>query len=563
MDATAVHLDGNNITHLNNPGFIGRRRIEAVYLNSSSIRSISNVSFEGLVNLKVLYLDSNYLERLEGSEFTGLEQLRELYLQDNWIETIAAETFSALKSLTVLRLDGNRLAAWPAGQLAANPLLTSLWLAGNPWSCACSFLNPFLVVQWKLGSKLADKAALRCVDGPADAPKPMTAVACSSGDDVMTSVPAAIASVDYTPILVAVFLSVLVVVVAYLVIFTFRKHIKAWFRARAGGPDKDARTHAPAADKLFDVFISYAGEDRGLVEDQLAGSLEHGATSYRLCLHQRDFPPSTPLADSVSVAVETSVKTVLVLSRAYILTQWPLVRPAVMAGVRGRGVKVVAVAVEPLEQLDSCPELRQLLDDCPVLRWGEQGFWSKLRYYLPEPVYLTFHRNVTLRGGSGGGSVGGSVGGSGGPNGTINSRSQYEPVAATAAVWTYFVEDSHSSLDTNTTEMSDSSNDSAQPPPPALDHTYYSIDAAHIYHTLDPGGGGTVVPCHHAPGKTGRLYINRNLDLVDHKGGNGLMYLTEQTAPRPPQLFSITPPPSFSVAQGKKMSHKDNSEYVV
>ena len=93
-------------------------------------------------------------------------------------------------------------------------------------------------------------------------------------------------------------------------------------------------------DKLFDVFISYALEDADLVEGNLAATLEHGATSYRLCLHQRDFPPTTPLADTVSVAVETSTRAVIVLSRSYLANQWVNIRPSFMKAIKDNNTKV-------------------------------------------------------------------------------------------------------------------------------------------------------------------------------------------------------------------------------
>ena len=52
MDATSVHLDGNNMSELVNPGFIGRRRITTVFLNNSQIRVVTNYSLEGLTEVR-------------------------------------------------------------------------------------------------------------------------------------------------------------------------------------------------------------------------------------------------------------------------------------------------------------------------------------------------------------------------------------------------------------------------------------------------------------------------------------------------------------------------------
>merc|ERR1711994_988800 len=51
MDATTVYLDGNNMSELVNPGFIGRRRITEVFLNNSQIRVVTNFSLEGLTEV--------------------------------------------------------------------------------------------------------------------------------------------------------------------------------------------------------------------------------------------------------------------------------------------------------------------------------------------------------------------------------------------------------------------------------------------------------------------------------------------------------------------------------
>ena len=57
MDATAVYLDGNNMTELANPGFIGRRRVRAVYLNNSMIVRVTNYSFEGLTEVRYFHTE--------------------------------------------------------------------------------------------------------------------------------------------------------------------------------------------------------------------------------------------------------------------------------------------------------------------------------------------------------------------------------------------------------------------------------------------------------------------------------------------------------------------------
>ena len=42
-------------------------------------------------------------------------------------------------------------------------------------------------------------------------------------------------------------------------------------------------------------------------------------------------------------------------------------------------------------------ELAQYIRTCPTIKWGAAGFLNKLRFFLPEPAFLTFQRNITLR----------------------------------------------------------------------------------------------------------------------------------------------------------------------
>ena len=41
-----------------------------------------------------------------------------------------------------------------------------------------------------------------------------------------------------------------------------------------------------------------------------------------------------------------------------------------------------------LDQLDANPDMKHLLEGSTVVKWGDQGFWNKLRYFLPEPVTM-------------------------------------------------------------------------------------------------------------------------------------------------------------------------------
>jgi hypothetical protein len=464
MDATTVYLDGNNMSQLDNPGFVGRKMIRSLFLNSSRIKKMTNLTLEGLTNVKFLHLEKNLIEELNGQEFLGLTQLEELYLQENKISRIAKETFSKLTSLSLLRLDGNLLTVFPVLELMNNPNLFSVYLSNNMWSCACNYLSQFQSYLEVSARTVMDRSSLTCRE---DTPAGTTSVSvdivsCQDSEATVTQLSAK-GNMNYTPIMVAALLGILLIILTYLVFFTFRHSIKACLCGQNVNTRKDSSSHGT---KLFDIFISYSLDDRHFVEESLAPALEQGEASYRLCLHQRDFPSSTPLSDSVSVAVESSTRTIIILSRSYLHYQWPLVS-SVLITKPGEVVFVQLTEVSSSD-LSPYPELCRLISHSQLVKWGDVECWTRLKYFLPEPVYLTFQRNVTLR------------------SGTLQGSKTYEPISPPPETdaWTYFKEDS---LDTNTTDISESNSEKQRPTSTSyLDHTYYSIDNNHLYHTLDP-----------------------------------------------------------------------------
>ena len=351
MDATEIFLDGNNMTELIGPGFIGRRHVAEVFLNNSKIVTIGPLSLEGLTGTKVLHLEDNQLEELFNRQFSGLVALRQLHLQRNLLSRIAANAFEGLDRLEVLRLEGNQLAS-----LSFNPPHSAaLTLGNNPWSCDCT---QKLSTLKEVLARVEDKMEVAC----ASSSLPVELMECESSPLTQPSSLMPIGqTTDFTPITIGVLLAVFLVIVVYLAAFAYRRRIRGCCPGKA--------VPAPVLEgRLFDVFLTYSLEDRALAEDSLAPALEQGpGPSYRLCLHQRDFPASTPLHDAVTVASESSSRTLLLLSPSFVATQWPLVRGPLLSLPPGR---LLLLQLAPLAPLDLAPhpELRRLLEGGPLLR---------------------------------------------------------------------------------------------------------------------------------------------------------------------------------------------------
>ncbi|XP_053203671.1 toll-like receptor 6 [Panonychus citri] len=144
MDATELHLDGNDIPSLSSHTFIGRKYMKILHLNNSNIYTINNRTFNGLIALEVLNLSHNRLITLHGYEFERLVNLTELYLDHNRISTIANNTFAALTLLQILHIDHNYIVDFEIWNFNLNSHLMTIKMAANPWSCECHYIEPAL-----------------------------------------------------------------------------------------------------------------------------------------------------------------------------------------------------------------------------------------------------------------------------------------------------------------------------------------------------------------------------------------------------------------------------------
>ncbi|KAJ9578344.1 hypothetical protein L9F63_005436, partial [Diploptera punctata] len=415
MDATQLYLDGNDIRAVGSHAFIGRKRLKILFMNASNIEIIHNRTFNGLKELELLHLEDNRIKELKGYEFEGLDSLRELYLQGNKITSIHNATFMPMRELRILRLDHNRIKRFAVWVLSST--LTEIYLAANPWKCDCDFTDKFREWIQTAGESISDGTSLQCVysnnnktdaeDGE-DAGEEVdgddgyyliydntTCIGVNAADNTingnLTSTKTIIqrqAIQDYLPLLIATLCAFLVVIAIILAVFIFRQEMRVWFHSRFGirlfyrsnDVDRDDR------DKLFDAFVSYSSKDEAFVAEELAPILEHGDPPYKLCLHYRDFPMGAFIADTIVQAVESSRRTIMVLSENFIKSEWCRFefKSAHHQVLRDRRRRLIVVLLGEVPQKDLDPDIRLYLKTNTYLQWGDKLFWEKLRFALPD-----------------------------------------------------------------------------------------------------------------------------------------------------------------------------------
>ncbi|XP_037940376.1 toll-like receptor Tollo [Teleopsis dalmanni] len=432
MDTTQLYLDGNDFKVLSSHAFIGRKRLRVLYLNRSCIETIHNRTFNGLLNLEVLQLSHNDLKHLNGDEFQGLNNLQELYLEYNAIVSIDIRTFTRLYNLKILRLDHNFIAEFAIWNFLP-PYIIDIWISENRWTCKCDFITKLRdFIERKPIVK--DKYLLYCssypdnttnnfsqshpekfkiyYDSESQHDRKINYVICngSNSDEMFTNVfynkqfiGNVIFSDDtnatrmilsqsslqyFVPTLVTLLTLCILITIIILFVFIFRQEIRVWFHSRFGVRlfNKLKDTDKNEREKLFDAFVSYSFKDETFIRDVFAPMLEQGDAGYKLCLHHRDFPIGTYTTNTIVQTINTSRRTIMILSENYIKSEWCNFefKSAHQSVFRDRRRRLIVVLLGNVVQRDLDPDLCLYLKTNIFLKWGDKLFWEKLRFALPD-----------------------------------------------------------------------------------------------------------------------------------------------------------------------------------
>ncbi|XP_050546827.1 toll-like receptor 6 [Daktulosphaira vitifoliae] len=385
MDATEVYLDGNLFSHLSSHALLGRKNLRILFANNSGIQSIRNDTFTGLKRLVVLHLENNEITRFDGSEFNTVENLKELYLQYNLISHVNNMTFEPLKSLRVLRLDHNQLYDYDTWILSVNVQLVELHLSENPWSCECEFVQSFRRFMIEPNDRVIDSMAVSCrPEGSRDVLiiSKQNATECRSffGSIVENHIVR-----DVLPTALTVVCLLLALVLVLYLIVIYRDECRAWVYYKCGFRICH-KTLPFEDDRMFDAYVAYSLKDDGFVVQMLAPGLEQGAPRYRVGLHYRDFNVSSFVADTIVEAIESSKRTVLIVSKNFIESEWCRFefKSALHEGLKDKNRRLIVVTLGEIQPRDVDPELRVYIKNAVCVNWGDRMFWEKLKYAMPD-----------------------------------------------------------------------------------------------------------------------------------------------------------------------------------
>ena len=367
--------------------------LQTLMLIGNELTSIDKFLFIKAKNLTYLDLSENRLQAIKDSDLLSFPSLNFLFLENNSLKSING--LQHLNLLIYLNVAGNQLTVVPNWLFSNTGVMTltleTLDLSNNPFHCSCNIL-PFRT--WiladtdtrLLGSLYACASPVK-LEGQS-----ITAIELDCRSKVGF----------YVGIII---LCSLLAFTSLCLLCKYRWHIKyklhLIFRHYRHIPDIDEELEMMEENGIpihYHAYVAYnenSRHDEAWVLDDLQPNLEDGGEQFRLCIKSRDFIPGQPLIETISEKIQQSRKTILVLTRRFVESEWchHEMQMAQMLLFQQERDVFVLVLLENIPERKITLSLRQLLCKKRYLRWpkdrvGQGLFWQRLREELKTQVHI-------------------------------------------------------------------------------------------------------------------------------------------------------------------------------
>lgn len=309
-----------------------------------------------------LNIENNQLRVLPNLKLPQFSCTTAIKAANNSIDSIRIENLS--EKLTFLEVNNNRLTQLDddVKNVLHQQKGIKLLLNGNDWNCDCSF-HKFV----RMHSNRIDYLNITCDDGKLLHTKS-----------------------DWCP-MEKFFVTILILIAFFIgcsiaFYYKYQIEIKVWLYARGLFPALTNDTNYDSS-KIYDAFISYSHHDEDFVFDRLMPELEHGPIPFKICIHTRDWLCGDYILDQISRSVESSRRTIVVLSENFLKSVWCRmeIRAAHRTALAEGQVRLILIIlgdIGHINQMDA--DLKVYLRTNTYLKWGERWFFDKLRYSLPH-----------------------------------------------------------------------------------------------------------------------------------------------------------------------------------
>ncbi|XP_042346730.1 toll-like receptor 21 [Plectropomus leopardus] len=380
-----LKLDGqrpHGIAVLPRHFFRGLHSLKFLYLTNNNINYLAPDAFDDLTGLNFLSLDYCCVgvTKLQPGVFKNLRNLTILTVENMGIQNFSKDVFGNLTRLYKLQLNRNVMQSIEVEALKSLRELHYLDIRNTPLSCTC---ENNLLQNWTVNDPHVHVVYLYNMPCPHDGKQKFYNFATNVcyidlGEYLFLSTAVVIFLFTVTPLL-------------YVKLYWKMKYGYYVFRSWFG--EHWRRIREQEENCKYDAFISYNSSDEQWVIEQLLPNLEGNGSSFKLCLHHRDFEPGRNIVDNIVSAVYSSRKTICVVSRNFLRSEWCSLEIQ-LASYRlfdeHRDV-LLLVFLEPISerQVSSYHRMRKVMLKKTYLQWpgsdctdptqAQEMFWSKLR----------------------------------------------------------------------------------------------------------------------------------------------------------------------------------------
>ncbi|CAL8336050.1 unnamed protein product [Boreogadus saida] len=330
-------------------------------------------------NLKSLSIRASFLTGMSPEHFQAMSNLEVLDLSENALRTLDFLEAN-LTSLRCLIVSQNELTVLNESVFQSLPALTYLDLSDNPLTCDCSNAG-FLL--WALSSEQTQLT--RGYNQPCTYP-------LSEKRTMLLDFDVRSCWMDSNFLC---FISTSSIVL-FTLLASFSYHFLRWqlvyayylFMALL----YDMRERKKNVQHRYDAFISYNVQDEEWVHKEMLPALED-ERGWKLCLHHRDFQPGKPIIENITEAIYSSRKTICVISRPYLESEW-CSREIQMASFRlfdeNKDVLILLFMEDLLDhQLSPYYRMRKMVKKSTYLSWPQAGqntnvFWQNVHRALEK-----------------------------------------------------------------------------------------------------------------------------------------------------------------------------------
>uniref|UniRef100_A0A3Q3H263 TIR domain-containing protein n=1 Tax=Kryptolebias marmoratus TaxID=37003 RepID=A0A3Q3H263_KRYMA len=335
--------------------------------------------------LKTLTLANTDLSELNPELFLSIPNLQSLDLSESNIKSLDFLLQANLNALRYLKLTDNEINVINETVFQFLPSLTYLDLSNNQFSCECSNAG---FVQWIKNNKqtqVVNAHQYECsfpLDRRGTFLLDFDVQSCWNDGSFFYFI-------SSTCLVVLTLLTSFIYhFLRWQLAYTFHLFLAFVY---------DSRRRKKGDPHQFDAFVSYNVHDEDWVYREMLPVLE-GEQGWRLCLHHRDFQPGKPIMENITDAIYGSRKTICVISRHYLQSEW-CSREIQMASFRlfdeQKDVLILLFLEDiPSRHLSPYYRMRKLVKKRTYLSWPQAAqhpgvFWQNVQRALQTGDALT------------------------------------------------------------------------------------------------------------------------------------------------------------------------------